>query len=114
MNYKLAKRLKNAGFPQIVNSDRFESHYFKGKLSPKTIDFRGLEILGKDTVLIPTLSELIEECIIKDRRFELQQSWVKGWYAQSIDNSGYIIQGNGEDPEEAVAELWLTLNAMNI
>ena len=49
IDHKLAKRLKESGFPQIVNYNRFDIHYLEGKLAPKTIDFRGLEMLGEST-----------------------------------------------------------------
>ena len=96
MNYKLAKELKDAGFP--VEWFIFSWRY-------------------------PTLSELIEACgdefleLLKGYRTAKDYPFV-GWKAWSTseaakkrdnDDDGYIA-GRGKTPEEAVARLWLALN----
>ena len=115
IDYKLSKQLKDSGFPQTVNSIRFESHYFKGKLSPKTISFRGLEILGKDTVLIPTLSELIEEC--GDEFGELRNKgdvfMAGGGKMDGVDEITWEFEEYDKIREVAMAKLWLELNEGN-
>lgn len=91
MNYKLAKQLKDAGFPQ-------SGHYY----------IRDDGMVGD--VCIPTLSKLIEACreqldeIIIYITFDLVK--VKG----VNPTYGLDLDANGSTPEEAVAMLWLDLN----
>lgn len=111
MNYKLAKKLKDAGFPQ--NS----SDYYRRKYDSDRFTW----------AVAPTLSELIEACGDKfehlervvwtshepihwrayptEEAFENTEGYKK--YPCVIDCCGY---GSGDTPEEAVAELWLDLN----
>ncbi|MHA1400065.1 MAG: hypothetical protein ACTSQE_06935 [Candidatus Heimdallarchaeaceae archaeon] len=82
MNYKLAKQLKEAGFPQDkwYPQDSFED--------------------AKN----PTLSELIEAC--GEGFFELRKDserWSCGGRVEGINFYG-------KTPEESVAKLWLKLN----
>ena len=89
MNYELANKLKDAGFPQKeVKQYPFVENYYS-----------------------PTLTELIEACgrfFNRMDRNELTDGSVE-WGAQCYDdekgNSGY-----GSTPIEAVAHLWLSLN----
>ena len=82
MNHELLKELKDAGLPQNGSFGR------------------------ADMVFAPTLSELIEACECEG--FSL---FVKGneipWHAE--ESSG-TFAGGGQDPETAVARLWLALN----
>jgi len=83
MNYKLAKKLKDAGFPQTIKYD----YAYK-----------------------PTLSELIEACgrdFVSLLYVELSGTEIPGvkWEAWG-DNKNY---GLGISPEEAVSRLWLKL-----
>lgn len=87
IDYTLAKRLKEAGFPQ-KNLDK----------SPF-----GSVLRDEEVVANPTLSELIEACgdgfVVLERK--LTGLWFaqgKGWYA------------NGSTPDIAVANLYLALN----
>ena len=113
MNYKLAKQLKDAGFPQNKCLEIWFSH--KGKNPRRTY----WEILfnkdetplrhpwHKDTefCVIPTLSELIEACLkLVPDLFKLEFR-NKQWIA----DTNWKIE-NGNTPEEAVAKLWLKLN----
>lgn len=92
MNYELAKQLKDAGFPQVI-------------------DFRSGEFHdGDEEISNPSLSELIEAC---GDNFELS-NMIRGEANRKNGNwlvmkdSGY--EQIGHTPEEAVALLWLELN----
>lgn len=87
MNYELAKKLKNAGFPITSWNDNSEA----GEWSDGTYE--------------PTLSELIEACRLSVF-FDLKKV-SDGWIA--TDN--YKV-GKGKTPEEAVAWLWLITNTL--
>jgi predicted RNase H-like HicB family nuclease len=105
MNYTLAKKLKDAGFP-------FQPKFYKAVKkdnTPVTTD-KDLGIEGEDYVFVPELSELIEAC--GDEMAWLHNS-VKStkWVAQTfLDDEQNSQQGEGKTPEEAVANLWLELN----
>jgi hypothetical protein len=95
MNYELAKKLKDAVFPQgtVKHPDGYDMKFEDWTTHPK----------------VPTLSELIEACgdnfdglIIN--RGPLSDSRTK-WSC-----AGNRLVGLGETPEEAVANLWLKLN----
>lgn len=96
MNYDLAKKLKDAGFP--VQEHDVDDEY--GMCHRKGCDaFR--ETL-RTTCCIPTLEELIESCgeggfCLADHETE--------WCAILG-----LKTGRGSTPEEAVANLWLALN----
>lgn len=100
MNYELAKKLKDAGFPlrrHYEDQECCESH---------------MEIDGVDYI-IPDLPELIEACGEADV-FELHRENNK-WGAYVMDSNGKHsfktrCCGEGTTPEEAVANLWLALH----
>ena len=91
MNYELAKKLKDAGFPQW-------NHQKKGDVFCKGT---------KKECYIPILEELIEA--IGDGYLRLERSQL-GWQAfKGLDRE--ISSGLPVDTlEEAVAHLWLKLN----
>lgn len=96
MNIELAKKLKDAGFPQ-------NHKYFMGECE-KCGDIFELE---QGTPCIPTLSELIETCGKGFKFLErLRKPDEEGSFWAESDNIGIC----GETPEEAVANLWLELN----
>ena len=101
MNYKLAKLLKDAGFHQSILGTHFA---YTGKKLDDPID----------DVYIPTLSELIEAVISvpkgKNMGFYSDGGNFVAWKRVTFENDGNDYQGNGDTPEEAVANLWLTLN----
>ena len=107
MNYKLAKQLKEAGFPQGVKG-RAKDDYSVGnwvydepvdKIKPKKETPRSY---------IPTLSELIEAC---GDEFEALER-IRGYWTASgkISANERIRTHLCKTPKEAVAKLWLKLN----
>ncbi len=113
MNYKLAKQLKDAGFPLI------ELYKVQVGFRDKIID------IGDRKYLIPTLEELIDAC--RDKFEELYQDreikgkyknyWLAGGFGKRIEcpkcHTWKIenVSGIGKTPKIAVAKLWLKLNA---
>lgn len=110
INYKLAKELNDAGFPENVDCN----HHPAQKCSCYE-NWR------------PTLSELIEAC---GKTYEEDKDFVLWFSQEGYDedddmnwHAGYYGYGNyvyiddypspneeGKTPEEAVARLWLELN----
>ncbi len=86
MNYELAKKLKDAGFPEM--------------------EWRIEQFLKHGPAKLPTLSELIEAC--GDSLGDLTRT-DSGWMT-NCENIGNNPQTEGSTPEEAVANLWLELN----
>lgn len=98
MNYELAKKLKDAGFPQgdeLVCKCYFISDGEKGN-AKSVFDCK------TERVYIPTLEQLIEAC--NSSFFELSKL-SDGWVA-----SDHYEVGKGSTPSEAVANLWLAIN----
>ena len=123
MNYELAKKLKDTGFPQ--------NKFRKATMCPCsdfTVETHGTWLCQcKEFIIEPTLEELIEACgyEIPDAdgdniRFCLyytgpEQCWSAGYYLQYLGDDTYIDsrfhpQEFGKTPKEAVANLWLELN----
>lgn len=118
MTYKLAKRLKDAGFPQ--------SPYFR--FCRHTEENDGVIMMScdckfEDKIHDVSLSELIEACPkqIGENIFDLCWLYDK-WDASYLDlladeapNMKILpkseqIEAFGSTPEEAIANLWLELN----
>ena len=100
MNYELCKKLKDAGYP-------FEEFVASTHGSDRWLDDLWN---GNNHLAVPTLSELIEECVKfsekKDFHLELgDKTW--GSAIDCFKGRDYI---SGSTPEEAVANLWLELN----
>lgn len=96
MEYKLAKKLKDAGFPQEFPSGG-DGFYVNGGLP--------------DEIYVPTLSELIEACGEKFGALELFD--YKDWVAGGMGKNGVGFKiGGFKTPEDAVANLWLELNGI--
>lgn len=99
MEYKLAEKLKNAGFPQPQDA--------LAKNSARVI------CKGEDCAYSPTLEELIEAC--GDCLSHIKK-WGGYWWA--VSHCGHLeheIFGNNleeqaVDIEEALANLWIKLN----
>jgi len=84
MENKIAKQLKDAGFPT-----------------------KPLTITTPEDVNYPTLSELIEACGVN---IKLLCGNTKSWATcERFDSQKPPIDFEGETPEEAVAKLWLKL-----
>lgn len=88
MDYKLAKKLKNAGYPQK---------------SKNAVSFSISD--NKESVYLPTLEELIEAC--KPARILLTEEKEGQWFAFSNTS----VKAKGVTPEQAVANLWLNVMA---
>ena len=116
ITYKLAKELRDEGFPMNNKVD------YAGGSSEKGLGscvYCGSPTLGifNEAVLLPTLSELIEVCgeVVL---YPYQDNWYAGrpgceglggrseFYFDEYPNP---IEG-GKTPEIAVAKLWLKLN----
>jgi hypothetical protein len=118
VNYELAKKLKDAGFPQ-----KTEFFYIDGSLVSErketwlTIENewgRCRELEEVECVAAPTLSELIEACGDRIKRLEKKRTL---WHAVEADECcddpqdqfGYC-HTSGTTPEEAVGNLWIALH----
>ena len=93
MNYELAKKLEDAGFPH--DWSEFEKH-------DQVLLIKDWKIYGKG--YSPTLSELIEACGEGVFILMKNDNWADGWSA-ALNGMG----AGGDTPEEAVANLWLKL-----
>jgi hypothetical protein len=105
MNYELAKRLKEAGFPQEQRDGTFLRRPWDSTAK------------GSDDPYSPTLEELIESCPknVGKATFVLGsanqgQEWV-ACYFDFATNRGSEFNESGSTPVEAVARLWLALHA---
>lgn len=122
MNYELAKKLKDAGFPQMGNGfmlmldnpELFEDleDQSMSSLSRERYVFTKPEDRNKfgEDVYSPTLSELINECGGNKQYFQLRHEEGK-WMAETSHKTlRLLVTWYAETPEEAVAHLWLKLN----
>lgn len=98
MNYKLAKKLKEAGFPQ---KGKGENKYEDGTKVPS-----GAVSSKTYSCYIPTLSELIEACKGELNLYNLSND-LNHWIA---DHKNPFRTGHGNSLQEAVANLWFQLN----
>ena len=120
MNYELALKLKNAGFPQIQGIYGF----FRGEMQDIDVrlsrghEYKGYELShSKNIAYFPSLNELIEACEKFPRQFSLYGRDKDRWEATSvgaIQLRGAMLDPSiteyGFSPEEAIANLWLELN----
>lgn len=118
MDYKLAKRLKDAGFPQNTRYASVLAPWMRsGERTMQQMTrehnndgYANLLSAGYDVVSIPTLSELIEACG-EDFWCLFKSKVLKGkvWLASQYV-LGDKIEVQGPTPKEAVAELYIALN----
>lgn len=103
MNYKLAKQLKDAGFPQYESDYFFANHEERG-LEVEQVD----SATGEHLADFPSLSQLIKSC--GDEFVELQRvpNTETGVTWCAIAGNGVFRVGS--TPKESVANLWLELN----
>lgn len=98
ISYELAKKLKDAGFPQYLKLGSI--FYLEDRKCCFASDSNGPL---HDGLLFPTLSELIEAC----EEWVKLYGWEDTWGAEDVSGK---ITTKGSTPEEAVANLWLILN----
>lgn len=127
INSELAQKLKDAGFPQNYPTGEHNAVGQKYWMYDKsdndyteiTHDGCGSNALDDEQLtLIPTLSELIEEC--GDRFTKLKKHISKkgeiSWFAGGLEPKGWwrpyrnYKMGWAKTPEEAVANLYLEIN----
>lgn len=99
MDYQLALKLKEAGFPQKHTP-------MDGPVAYESSDYKG----SNEWASAPTLEELIEAC---GKDFNLLQAdhaertfEIVGWEACSVGSGTF----KGKTAEEAVALVWLSLH----
>ena len=102
MEYELAKKLKDAGFPE-------------DKMNGEEV-CQWLEKERKKCLQLPTLSELIEAVKTSGGYFAFELQWNRNpriagieWTAQIRSHADSPCT-DGSTPEEAVSMLWLSLN----
>lgn len=105
MNYKLAKKLKDAGFPQDFGWGGWICKH-GADYDPNRKNY--CKCYGDDLIRRPTLSELIEAC--RNNLWNLE--WDGGkWHANFKQGSEYDYgETDGKTPEIAVAKLYIKLN----
>lgn len=121
MDYKICKRLKDAGFPQKkieAGDDVFVDENSKQQWNENI----GVVNIIKEAIRIPTLSELIDACGDGFDSLERYSSgkrwrcvkWIKHIYKCDDGKSRYGCLWKGKTwgftPEEAVANLYLALH----
>lgn len=105
MNYELAKKLNDAGFPLHNGGEFLEGN----------VESDETGIITTNSVYAPTLSELIEACgtsfdeLIKMTHTVEPPKWVATSYSCEECGIKEMKSGRGSTPEEAVAHLWLAL-----
>lgn len=104
MEYKLAKQLKDAGFPQFNGDGSLKGNY----QFPDGVTLADKN-MGEKAVFFPTLSELIEACgdDFDDLRRHVDNG-VVSWSAREWEMGGRY--GEGSTAEEATAKLYLALH----
>lgn len=106
LTYELAKELKDAGFPQNTEKSYcFTREGIKLNRTPSKKQRAQMDLVGVDVFAAPTLSELIEEC--GDAFYSLSRYSNNHWVA--IANGSVWMDTTSENPEVAVARLWLVL-----
>lgn len=117
LNYELAKKLKDAGFPQIGNQYSYYGYGSVGGVGAPYMNLFQIRLFQEsnpdiklDLVRIPTLEELIEAC--GEGVFALKRHTL-GWNAGISDGVDYKNSNVGKvypTAIEAVANLYLVLH----
>lgn len=107
MNYELAKKLKDTGFPQVFPQPDFLGLH-DAVVVQKVYDKYPKEF----NPYRPTLSELIEACgdYLVDIQRLAENDWKAGGGTIVDGKIGYHREVRSSSPSEAVANLWLELN----
>lgn len=128
MDYSLAKKLKDAGFPQeglwgLVDLPEKVSVSNSGKRYVRKAEIRsfpwhraaGFKKAEYETVLAPTLEELIEVCPTEMDNMVFSLQYFTGrWHAGYEQYESYRPHVQGSTPTEAVALLFLALHAPEV
>ena len=106
LDYKLARSLKDAGFPQMGNGFWWMNNKQYTNELPKPFN-------SEKSAYIPILEELIEAC--GEDFYALQKRADEEYIAMSDvwneeDGIDFIHLDKGKTPSEAVARLYLSLN----
>lgn len=116
MDYKLAKELKEAGFPQAADEKgtlrKGGSYLFPEGMTLATPKKKFDAAIS----YAPTLEELIEACnnltVLRKtapERGKLSARWIAEAWPYMLDVHTSQVQAIGDTPTEAVARLWLAL-----
>lgn len=109
MKYELAKALMDAGF----KFTRIEAGMCVGPWPVLDMNPSGDQAIGAQHFYAPTLAELIAACGEKFVSLVKHDDW-SGWTAlKTGDTFDEGKHSEGAIPEEAVANLWLSLNPPN-
>ena len=103
MPYELAKKLKQAGFPQ-----HGRSHNDNGSIAMLTRDDNDK---AAHAMYVPTLEELINACDALVEGCVFLSGHKDQWSAIDGQDGFGIYGGDGQTPTEAVARLWLALKS---
>jgi hypothetical protein len=104
MNYELAKKLKDAGYPQREVED--EADPYLGWYVSEKLDNSQFYV----SAYAPSLSELISACGggFKNLKHGYEDNWeCNYWYESDGEDENFGSETEGKTPEEAVANLWL-------
>lgn len=112
MNYELAKKIKDAGFPQNGLFYFKKVRYKRGWKNVLTACQGELYSDIENGCISPTLSELIEACwkYCHEFRLDCYKHSPKEWHACTSWGDGEDDWQIGSTPEEATAYLWVMLN----
>ncbi len=117
IDYELAKKLKDAGFPQkeygfYGDGERYQFRETHDPYEPNNrtmwVRYYSEEWIQNhldEIVYFPSLSELIEAC---GSYFDFLQNKEDSYGWRAVSGGGE--EGSGSSPETAVANLWLALN----
>lgn len=103
IKYELAKKLKDAGFPQEMKDKSADDTYDPHMYSP----YKG------EQLFMPNLGQLIEACgedLVDLRRDGEEWAAISNLTFEGRFDSDISLYGSGTNPEEAVANLWLALH----
>lgn len=114
MEYKLAKELKDNGFPMPTQPTAWcvtkEHEDYKEDISQSNPIW---DLPDKTAMYLPTLSELIEATV----KLSQEKDTLEGFRLHITPNDEWTVSigitefvEGGKSPEEAVARLWLALN----